>query len=92
VTTYQNQSSYSRRCNTEDNGTLGTKSIAESVVDIGLASFSRTMKEKALARVSVYSMHDLVKGSALCRIEIWNVLICYLLLLILIIISLLPIA
>jgi hypothetical protein len=70
VTTHQNQSSYSRGCNTEDNGTLGTKCIAESVVDIGLASFSRTMKKKALARVSVYSMHDLVKGRALVRIEI----------------------
>jgi hypothetical protein len=39
----------------------------------------------ALARVSVYSMHDLVKGRALVRIEIGNVLICHLLLLILII-------
>jgi hypothetical protein len=47
------------------------------------------MKEKALARVSVYSMHDLVKGRALVRIEIGNALICHLLLLILIIISLL---
>jgi hypothetical protein len=54
VTTHQNQSSYSRGCNTGDNGTLGTKCIAESVVDIGLASSSRTIKEKALARVSVY--------------------------------------
>jgi hypothetical protein len=51
VTTHQNQSSYSRECNTEDNGTLGTKCIAESVVDIGLASSFRTIKEKALARV-----------------------------------------
>jgi hypothetical protein len=46
ATTHQNKSSYSRGCNTEDNGTLGTKCIAESVVDIDLASFSRTMKEK----------------------------------------------
>jgi hypothetical protein len=63
--------------------------LAESVVDIGLASSSRTMKGKALARVSVYSMHDLVKGRALVRIEVGNVLIFHLLLLILIIISLL---
>jgi hypothetical protein len=89
MTTHQNKSSYSRGCNIEDNGTLGTKCIAESVVDIGLASFSRTMKEKALARVSVYSMHDLVKGRVLVRIEIGNALIFHLLLLILIIIFLL---
>jgi hypothetical protein len=63
VATHQNQSSYFRGCNTEDNGTLGTKCIAESVVDMGLASSSRTMKEKALARVSIYSMYDLVKDS-----------------------------
>jgi hypothetical protein len=65
------------------------KCIAESVVDIGLASSSRTMKEKALARVSVYSMYDQVKGRVLVRIEIGNTLICHLLLLILIIIFLL---
>jgi hypothetical protein len=47
------------------------------------------MREGALARVSVYSMHDLVKGRALVRIEIGNALICHLLLLILIIIFLL---
>jgi hypothetical protein len=89
MTTHQNQSSYSREWDTEDDGTLGMECIAESVVDTGLASSSRTMKEKALARVSVYSMHDLVKGRVLVRIEIGNALICHLLLLILIIIFLL---
>jgi hypothetical protein len=46
ATTHQNQSSYSRECNTEDNGTLGMKCISEGVVDIGLTSSSRTMKKK----------------------------------------------
>jgi hypothetical protein len=53
ATTHQNQSSCSRGCNTEDDSTLGTKCIAESVVDTGLASFSRTMKEKDCVRATL---------------------------------------
>ena len=65
------------------------KSITQSVVDIGLACPSWTMEKEALARLSIDSMYDLVKGRALVSIEFGNVSVCYLLLLSLIIISLL---
>jgi hypothetical protein len=46
MTTYENQGSNSRGCHTEYNGSLGLKSIAKCIVDIGLASSTRAMKKK----------------------------------------------
>jgi hypothetical protein len=46
ATTHENQGSNSRGCHTEYNGSLGPKSIAKCIVDIGLASSTRAMKKE----------------------------------------------
>jgi hypothetical protein len=73
----------------EYNGSLGQKSIAEHVLDIDLASSTRAMKEETAARTTVDSIHDLIKGRALVRIETVDVFICHELLMSLVIVSLL---
>jgi hypothetical protein len=68
---------------------LGPKSIAKCIVDRGLAGSTRAMKEETAARTAVDSIHDLIKGRLLVRIESVNVFICHELLMSLVIVSLL---
>jgi hypothetical protein len=48
ATSLEKQSSNARRCHTENNLALGVQVIAEGVVEEGLASAPRSMKEEDL--------------------------------------------
>ena len=49
MTTLEKESSNARGSHTENNLALGVQMIAKGIVEIGLASASRTMKKKDLS-------------------------------------------
>jgi hypothetical protein len=65
ATTLKKKSSNARGCNTEHYFPLSTKVIAESVIEIGLASTPRPMKKKYLPYFINNSRGDSFKGSML---------------------------
>ena len=87
MSTLEKECSNARGCNTENNLVLRAKVMAKGVVEVCLASASRPMKEKGLARSGSDSRNDSVKGSMLVRIEIGNTLGCKLSLLLSVVLS-----
>jgi len=74
VTTIEEKSSNTRRCNTKDNLALTMEMIAEGVVEVCLACASRTMKKECLVRADGHCLDDLIKGPLLIWIESVDVL------------------
>jgi len=72
--TFEEKGSNARGGHTEDDLVLGSQVIAEGVVEVGLASAPRPMKEEDVSWFIGDGKHDAVKGSLLIWVQVGHAL------------------
>jgi len=73
--TFEEKGSNARGGHTENDLVLGSQVIAEGVVEVGLASAPRPMKEEDVSWFIGDGKHDAIKGSLLIWVQVGHALV-----------------